>query len=567
MFVIFVLKLSINLLTILQNTCQFMKLNFTPKYFIVVLFLFLLSCSVKNSTLKKGAELEKAGNFKQASELYLGVLFKKPNLPEIENALRRSAQLHISETAFSIATKNEKGDKEGVVNDYYNLNTFVNQVNTFTKNLDIDQQTKAIYNKNLDQYLIGQYDLGIKNLSEQKFTEAESIFNNISRFNPNYKDTPKQLSIAVNEPVYLKGIQLFGEKKYMQAHEKWNEVYTREANYKDVKNKLQQALNERYKEGSYFLMQENFKEAELAFEEVKNINGNYLDVKNLYKEASCEPIYRKAVKDLKIKKCRTSYLGLDKIIQEFDSYKNSDELKQQALECAEYPIIVESYRGKNTNGFENNIQNAVIEDILASKNPFVKIIKGTNDISSPYYNFSETSKNSSELKRYVQNSYIRTNAKAILTIHINQYQLVENPVRSYDVNGLEVKKLKARSGADSIVEKAVVYKEYEKRSTLQSNITYRLVDITSGKILMQKTIQKNEEQELRYARNSNSNYKMIYPTRMSADRIMRDDANYKTLQSLFQTSDQINNQLLVENLLADFRKRIVSEVLLFNPEE
>lgn len=544
-----------------------MKLNFTPKYFIVVLFLFLLSCSVKNSTLKKGAELEKAGNFKQASELYLGVLFKKPNLPEIENALRRSAQLHISETAFSIATKNEKGDKEGVVNDYYNLNTFVNQVNTFTKNLDIDQQTKAIYNKNLDQYLIGQYDLGIKNLSEQKFTEAESIFNNISRFNPNYKDTPKQLSIAVNEPVYLKGIQLFGEKKYMQAHEKWNEVYTREANYKDVKNKLQQALNERYKEGSYFLMQENFKEAELAFEEVKNINGNYLDVKNLYKEASCEPIYRKAVKDLKIKKCRTSYLGLDKIIQEFDSYKNSDELKQQALECAEYPIIVESYRGKNTNGFENNIQNAVIEDILASKNPFVKIIKGTNDISSPYYNFSETSKNSTELKRYVQNSYIRTNAKAILTIHINQYQLVENPVRSYDVNGLEVKKLKARSGADSIVEKAVVYKEYEKRSTLQSNITYRLVDITSGKILMQKTIQKNEEQELRYARNSNSNYKMIYPTRMSADRIMRDDANYKTLQSLFQTSDQINNQLLVENLLADFRKRIVSEVLLFNPEE
>ena len=46
---------------------------------------------------------------------------KKPNLPEIENALRRSAQLHISETAFSIATKNEKGDKEGVVNEYYNL--------------------------------------------------------------------------------------------------------------------------------------------------------------------------------------------------------------------------------------------------------------------------------------------------------------------------------------------------------------------------------------------------------------------------------------------------------------
>ena len=544
-----------------------MKLNITPKYLTALFFLLLFSCSVKNSTLKKGAEMEKLGNFKQASELYLGVLYKKPNLPEIENALRRSAQLHISETAFAIATKNEKGDKEGVVNEYYNLNTFVNQVNAFTKNLDIDQQTKAIHNKNLDQYLIGQYDLGIKYLSEQKFAEAESVFNDISRFNPNYKDTPKQLSISVNEPVYLSGIQLFGEKKYMPAYEKWNEIYSREANYKDVKNKLQQALNERYKEGSYYLMQENFKEAELAFEQVKNINSNYLDVKNLHREAFSEPIYRKAVKDLKKGKCRTAYLGLDGIIQRFDSYKNSDELKSEALICAEYPIIVESYRVRNSNGFENNIQNAVIEDILASKNPFVKIIRGRNDITSPYYKISEISNNSSELKRYLQNSYFNTNAKAVLTIHINQYQLQEEPVRSFDVNGLEVKNLKSRSGADSLVEKRIIYKEYERRSTLQSNITYRLVEIKTGKILMQKTIQKSDEKQIRYARNNNSNFKFIYPTRMIANRIMRDDSNYNKLQSLFQTSDQINNQSLVDNILTDFRKRIVSEILLFNPEE
>lgn len=544
-----------------------MKLKNTPKYFIALLLLITFSCSVKNATLKKGAEMEKLGNFKQASELYLGVLYRKPNLPEIENALRRSAQLYISESAFSIANKNEKGDKEGVVNEYYNLNNFVNQVNAFTKNLDIDQQTKAIYNKNLDQYLVGQYDLGIKYLSEQKFREAEDVFKDISRFNPDYKDSQKQLSTAVNEPVYLKGVQLFGEKKYISAHEKWNEIYNREPNYKDVKNKLQQALNERYKEGSYYLMQENFKEAELAFEQVKNINNNYLDVKNLYKEAASEPIYRKAIKDLKKGKCRTAYLELDEIIKRFDAYKNSDELKSEALVCAEYPIIVESFKIRNSNGFENNIQNAVIEDILASKNPFVKIIKGSNDISSPYYNISETSKNNLQAKRYIQNSYFNTNAKAVLTIHINQYQLQENPVRVYDVNGIEVNKIKSRSGKDSLIEKSVVYKEYEKRTTIQANITYRLVEIGTGKILMQKTIQKNDEKQIRYARNNNSNYKLIYPIRTIADRIMRDESNYKNLQTLFQTSDQINNQSLVDIVLSDFRKQIVNEILRFNPEE
>jgi hypothetical protein len=79
-----------------------MKLNFTSKHLIPILFLLLFSCSVKNSTLKKGAEMEKLGNFKQASELYLGVLYRKTNLPEIENALRRSAQLHISETGNAV---------------------------------------------------------------------------------------------------------------------------------------------------------------------------------------------------------------------------------------------------------------------------------------------------------------------------------------------------------------------------------------------------------------------------------------------------------------------------------
>lgn len=544
-----------------------MKLKNTPKYFIALLLLITFSCSVKNSTLKKGAEMEKLGNFKQASELYLGVLYRKPNLPEIENALRRSAQLYISESAFSIANKNEKGDKEGVVNEYYNLNNFVNQVNAFTKNLDIDQQTKAIYNKNLDQYLVGQYDLGIKYLSEQKFREAEDVFKDISRFNPDYKDSQKQLSIAVNEPVYLKGVQLFGEKKYIPAHEKWNEIYNREPNYKDVKNKLQQALNERYKEGSYYLMQENFKEAEFAFEQVKNINNNYLDVKNLYKEAASEPIYRKAIKDLKKGKCRTAYLELDEIIKRFDAYKNSDELKSEALVCAEYPIIVESFKIRNSNGFENNIQNAVIEDILASKNPFVKIIKGSNDISSPYYKISETSTNNLQAKRYIQNSYFNTNAKAVLTIHINQYQLQENPVRAYDVNGIEVNKIKSRSGKDSLVEKSVVYKEYEKRASIQANITYRLVEIATGKIVMQKTIQKSDEKQIRYARNNNSNYSKIYPTRNVSGLITRDESNYKNLQTLFQTSDQINNQSLVDIVLSDFRKQIVNEILRFNPEE
>ena len=544
------------------------KITHLKTYLFFLSFLILTSsCSVKNSTLKKGTEFEKNGNFKEASELYMNVLFRKNNIPEVQNALRRSAQLYISETAFSIANKNERNDQKGVVDDYYNLSQFVNRVNAFTKNINIDSQTKAIYQKNLAVYLNNEYDLANKYLSEDKFSEAENTLKNIQKFDSNYKDTSKKLVIAVNEPLYLRGVEEFSNKKYIASYQTWNRIATKEPNYKDVKNKLQQALNERYKEGSYFLMQENFKEAEQAFSDVSQINSSYLDVRNLYKEAYSEPIYRKAMKDLKIDKCRTAYLGLKDILNKFNSYKNAEELKNTALKCAEYPIIIESYRTSSSNGFESRIQNAVIEDILSSKNPFITVIKGGTSNNSPLYNINSTRPTNSQLSRYINNSYANTRAKAILTVHINEYKLQENQPRVFNRNGIEVKRIKARNGSDSIVEKAVTYKEYERRNTLSSSITYSLIEIKTGKILMQKTIQKNDEQEVRYARYNSNNLSLIYPTRMVGSTFSRDNSNYKVLQSLFQTPETIDNEQLSDNILTDFRRKITNDVLVFNPEE
>ena len=454
-----------------------------------------------------------------------------------------------------------------MVDDYYNLSQFVNRVNAFTKNLDIDSQTKAIYQKNLTVYLNNEYDIANKYLSEEKFTDAENTLKNIRKFDSDYKDTSRKLVTAVNEPLYLKGIEEFSNKKYIASYQTWNRIATKEPNYKDVKNKLQQALNERYKEGSYLLMQENFKEAEQAFYEVSQINTSYLNVKNLYKEAYSEPIYRKAVKDLKNDKCRTAYLGLENIINKFDSYKNTEELKNTALKCAEYPIIIESYKTTTSKGFENTIQNAIIEDILSSKNPFITIIKGGTSNSSPLFNVNSIRSTNNQLSRYVNNYYANTRAKAILTIHINEYKLQENQPRVLNRNGIEVKRIKARDGSDSLVEKAVTYKEYEKKNTLSSNVTYSLVEIKTGKILMQKTIQKSDEKEVRYARYTSTNSNLIYPTRIIGTSISKDESNYKVLQNLFQTPETINNEQLSNTILNDFRRRITNDVLVFNPEE
>ena len=203
----------------------------------------------------------------------------------------------------------------------------------------------------------------------------------------------------------------------------------------------------------------------------------------------------------------------------------------------------------------------------SSKNPFITVIKGGTSNNSPLYNINSTRPTNSQLSRYINNSYANTRAKAILTVHINEYKLQENQPRVFNRNGIEVKRIKARNGSDSIVEKAVTYKEYERRNTLSSSITYSLIEIKTGKILMQKTIQKNDEQEVRYARYNSNNLSLIYPTRMVGSTFSRDNSNYKVLQSLFQTPETIDNEQLSDNILTDFRRRITNDVLVFNPEE
>jgi hypothetical protein len=85
--------------------------------------------------------------------------------------------------------------------------------------------------------------------------------------------------------------------------------------------------------------------------------------------------------------------------------------------------------------------------------------------------------------------------------------------------------------------------------------------------LTQKTLHKNDELQVRYARFNNSNLNSIYPTRMVGSAFKRDDSNYKILQNLFQTPETIDNNQLSTNILNDFRTRITNDILDFNPEE
>jgi len=537
------------------------KLKITTFFLIFLLF----NCSVKNATLKKGADLEAKGAFKEASELYLNILNKKSKYPEIENALKRSMQLYLTDAQNEIALKHQKNDREGVVTSFFQLNNLMNQVEKHAINAEIDPETKAIYNQNLESYLADEYEKAKKLLSEQNYTQAASVLTNMNRYSPDYKETTKLLATAINEPYYLKGIQLFSEKKYIAAYSTWKIIYQKEPNYKEVQLKMQQAIKERYKEGALALMQERFDAAATAFHEIIKIDKNYSDANQLYNEAICEPIYRTAVANLNQNKCRTAFMNFENLLDQSQTYKNAAILQNQALQCAKFPILVEAYANRNASGIENTLQNAVIESILQKNDPFIEIIKGNNSIKSPFYSRREQNYGT-EINRYITSNYHQGNIKAILTIYINQFQSYENPQRATNLTGIEVLKYTRESGLDSIVEKEVNYLEIEKSRTIQVAITYQLVDALQGKILAQRTIQKSENQNLRFARTDNNSPFAIYPTRLFMNQLIKDDANYKQLQQLFQQPDVLDSQPIQNRMLNEIQYQIANEIIQFNPE-
>jgi hypothetical protein len=539
-----------------------------PKLKITAFFLVFLffNCSVKNATLKKGADLEAKGAFKEASELYLKVLNKKSKYPEIVNALKRSVQLYLTDAQNEIALKHQKNDREGVVTSFFQVNSFINQVNKQAVTSEIDPETNAIYNLNLEIYLGDEYEKAKKLLSEQNYTQAALVLTNMNRYSPDYKDTSKLLATAINEPYYLKGIKLFSEKRYIAAYTAWKTIYQNEPNYKDVQLKMQLAIKEHYKEGTLALMQERFDAAATAFHEIIEIDNNYLDVNQLYNEAICEPIYRTAVANLNQKKCRTAFMNFENLLEQSQTYKNAAILQNQALQCAKFPILVEAYTNRNESSIENMLQNAVIESILQTNDPFIEIIKGNNSSKSPFYSRREQNYGT-EIKRYVTTNYHQSNIKAVLTIYINQFQIYNNPQREKKLKGIEVMKYTQKNGLDSIVEKEIAYREIEKSITIQVAIMYQLVDAIQGKILVQKTIQKSENQNLIFARTDNNSPFSIYPTRLFMNQLIKDDTNYKYLQQLFQQPDVLDSQPIQNRLLNEIQNQIAKEIIQFNPEK
>jgi len=532
--------------------------------FIACIILFSGGCMVKK-TLKKGAAYESAGMFRDASDLYYNTCLKRPKSPEVKIALKRSGQLYIEDQAGNIAQSFSQGDYKTTVYDYITTRDFVEKVAGAGVDLKPDPAMKTCFDDAKQNYLDQRYEAGQKNMGEHKYDEAKAVFFEIFKIDPDFRDTRNYLKQATFEPLYQDGGRLYGEGKYMEAYMKWNSVYEQDNNYKDVADQMKQALNERYKQGSVYLMNENFQDAATALGEVFRADPIFKDVKLLYTEARNEPVYRSGNAFLLNGKCRTAYYSFDNVLKDAGTYKDAARQREIALACAQYPIAVMTAPPGRRTAAARQFQTTLISQLINQKNLFLKVY----DLSAIDPRIDQSLVNSAgifngNLLRQLGN---KQNIKAVLYIDFADFSRNEGSLLTVEKTGFERIVTKNASGETSTSYNKVKYSELSKRNNVSLTLTYKLVSVENGETLLSDRIMENKTDEIKYASYYGPNDN-LYPASFQNGAYSVDGGNYRALQNLLHASKSITSiESLTDMTFGTVSHNIAIRINNFNPEK
>lgn len=190
------------------------------------------SCASKRYT-KKAAKLEAIGQNAEAAELYYqAVVAKKTNVEAI-SGLKRTGQITFNEKLgkFNQAYNNQN-NKEAVYL-YEDAKNYYDKVGGVGVNLNFPSFYKEYYEEVKNSFLEDQYYKGLQLLDEEKFAQAENVFKEIVRLQPNYKDAKDKLITATYEPKYRDGILMMEDGRHRQAYYMFDEIIKGAGAYKD----------------------------------------------------------------------------------------------------------------------------------------------------------------------------------------------------------------------------------------------------------------------------------------------------------------------------------------------
>lgn len=208
-----------------------MKRFFTISLILLSLVVALGGCASKRYT-KKATKLEALGQYSEAADLYYqAVVIKNTNI-EAFAGLKRTAQMTLSKklSEFNKAYNNQ--ENKNAVYLYEDAKKYYDKIAAVGVELNFPTFYDEYYQEVKDIFLEDQYYEGSNLLDSEKFAEAEKVFKEIVRLQPNYKDSKDKLTTATYEPKYRDALQKMDNGQYRQAYYIFDGIITGAGAYK-----------------------------------------------------------------------------------------------------------------------------------------------------------------------------------------------------------------------------------------------------------------------------------------------------------------------------------------------
>lgn len=213
-------------------------------FFLTLSTVLLTACNGPKALTKRGLELQDAGMYKQAAEMYYLALRKKRGMVDAMVGLRSAGQGYIDMQVGDFQRASLDGRRADALKVYDEMLAYRTRISSVNVDLLIPTSVTTDYENHLDDHLIELDEQGHAQLESDDFSGAAETFKEILRLDPEFKDAQSLYTIARAEPLYRQAESDLSNALYRAAHDGLAQVLALDAAYKNAPSLSEQALEE-----------------------------------------------------------------------------------------------------------------------------------------------------------------------------------------------------------------------------------------------------------------------------------------------------------------------------------
>jgi curli biogenesis system outer membrane secretion channel CsgG len=274
------------------------------------------------------------------------------------------------------------------------------------------------------------------------------------------------------------------------------------ADFKQVKGEY---LVDLYTRGHELLDQKKYSEAEATFAKIAKLEPGYKDAGSLQQIAYLEPLYISGKASLEAGQYRKAYNDLDRVVQQDATYKDAAALKQECITKGQYAIAVLPFTtagNKRQSPQAATVQAYLTSALVGLNDPFLRVVDRDNiqrildeqRLGMTGIVDESTAVSAGKLM----------GAQAVIIGTIMGYEETPGAVRKSTKNGYEsysVKQVDQATGKVSYLTryKPVKYTEFYQENKSSISVSYKLVSLETGQVLMSKVVDRSADDHAWYA--------------------------------------------------------------------